>query len=341
MTELPKKIIIKCLILDKHTHYEEVAYLKTVDLIVPCYNEGDMIDMFYEKTKEVTSAIEGYDFSFIFVDDGCKDDTLQKVKAIAEKDKKVKFISFSRNFGKEAGMYAGLKASIADLVTVIDADLQHPPELIKTMLEAIEEGYDSCSARRVSREGEPKIRSAMARSFYRLINKMSDVEIVDGAVDYRMMSRQMVNAIVSLPEVQRFSKGIFCWVGFKTKWIEFKNVERLIGESRWSFWGLFKYAVDGITSFTTFPLRIATIIGSLVLASAFIYMITVLVQTLFYGNSVSGYPTTIILLLFLCGVIILALGIIGEYLARLYMESKRRPIFITRETNINERSNNE
>ena len=310
--------------------------MKTVDLIVPCYNESAMIDLFYKKTCEITAAIEGYDFRFIFIDDGCRDDTLIKIRAIAKNDEKVKYISFSRNFGKEAGMYAGLKASTADLVTVIDADLQHPPELIMTMLEAVEEGYDSCSARRVSRIGEPKIRSAMARSFYRIINKMSDIEIIDGAVDFRMMTRQMVDAIVSLPEVQRFSKGIFCWVGFKTKWIEFKNVERIAGESKWSFWSLFKYAIDGITAFTTFPLRIATIIGSIVSSAAFIYLLVVFIQTIISGSEAKGYPTTIILLLFLGGTIILALGIIGEYLARMYMETKRRPIFITKETNIDE-----
>ena len=248
--------------------------MKTVDLIVPCYNEGEMIDIFYDTTSAIVSEISGYTFNFIFIDDGSRDDTLKKVKNLASKHSNVKYIAFSRNFGKEAGMYAGLKASTGDRVAVIDADLQHPPELIKDMLYAIdEEGYDSCSARRVSREGEPKIRSAFSRLFYKLINKMSEVEIIDGAVDFRMMTRQMVDAILDLPEVQRFSKGIFCWVGFNTKWIEFKNVERVAGETSWSFWGLFRYAIDGITAFTTFPLRIATIVGSVVSASAFIYLI--------------------------------------------------------------------
>ena len=314
--------------------------MKTVDLIVPCYNESAMIDLFYEKTAQVVSQIDGYSFTFIFVDDGSTDDTLQKIKALATAHRCVKYISFSRNFKKEAAMYAGLKASTGDRVAIIDADLQHPPELIEPMLKAIdEEGYDSCSARRVSREGEPKLRSAFARLFYKLINKMSEVEIVDGAVDFRMMTRQMVNAVLSLQEVQRFSKGIFCWVGFKTKWIEFKNIERIAGESRWSFWSLLRYAIDGITAFTTFPLRLATIFGTIVSLSAFIYLIAELIKTLIFGSTVSGYPSTIIIMLFIGGIIIMALGIIGEYLARMYMETKRRPIFITRDTNIEDLQN--
>ena len=309
--------------------------MKTVDLIVPCYNESEMIDLFFNKTSAVVSEIEGYSFNFIFIDDGSKDDTLNKIKSLAASHSNVKYISFSRNFGKEAGMYAGFKASTADRVAVIDADLQHPPELIRDMLYAIDvEGYDSCSARRVSRDGEPKIRSAFSRMFYSIINKMSEVEIVDGAVDFRMMSRQMVDAILDMPEVQRFSKGIFCWVGFNTKWIEFKNIERVAGESRWSFWSLFRYAIDGITAFTTFPLRIATIFGSIVSISAFVYLIVELVKTIFWGSDVGGYPSTIIILLFIGGIIIMSLGIIGEYLARLYMETKNRPIFIYKDTNV-------
>lgn len=309
--------------------------MKTVDLVVPCYNEGGMVELFYNTTSDIVSKIDGYEFRFIFIDDGSRDNTLDEIKKLAGKNNNVKYISFSRNFGKEAGMYAGLKASTADRVTIIDADLQHPPELIEKMLYAIDvEGYDSCSARRVSREGEPKIRSFFSRMFYKLINKMSEVEIVDGAVDFRMMTRQMVDAIISLPEVHRFSKGIFCWVGFKTKWIEFKNVERIVGESRWSFWSLFKYAIDGIVAFTTFPLRLATITGCIISGAAFIYLIIELIKTLVTGIGQPGYASTIIILLFIGGVIILALGIIGEYLARMYMETKRRPIFITRDTNI-------
>lgn len=313
--------------------------MKTVDLIVPCYNEGEMVPIFYNTTSSIVSKIDGYSFNFIFIDDGSKDATLDQIKQLAKEHDNVKYISFSRNFGKEAGMYAGLKASTADRVTIIDADLQHPPELIEKMLYAIDvEGYDSCSARRVSREGEPKIRSFFSRTFYKLINKMSEVEIIDGAVDFRMMKREMVDAIVSMPEVQRFSKGIFCWVGFKTKWIEFKNVERIVGESRWSFWSLFKYAIDGIVAFTTFPLRLATIVGSCISSAAFIYLIVELIKTLCLGIDQPGYASTIIILLFIGGVIIMALGIIGEYLARMYIETKHRPIFIARETNIDKDS---
>ncbi|MBQ2677147.1 MAG: glycosyltransferase family 2 protein [Clostridia bacterium] len=314
--------------------------MKTVDLIVPCYNESEMIDLFYERTTEVVSKIAGYKFNFIFIDDGSADDTLAKIINLAENHSDVKYISFSRNFGKEAGMYAGLKASTGDRVAVIDADLQHPPELIETMLKAIdEEGYDSCSARRVSREGEPKLRSALSRLFYKIINKMSDVEIVDGAVDFRMMSREMVDAVISLPEVQRFSKGIFCWVGFKTKWIEFKNVARVAGQTSWSMWGLFKYAIEGITAFSTFPLRIASIMGVLISSASFIYLMFVLIKTLAFGDPVQGYASTIVILLFIGGITILALGIIGEYLAKMYIETKRRPVFITRKTNIKDEKN--
>ena len=307
--------------------------MKKVDLIVPCYNESGSLLLFFSHTSEVVAGIPGYDFRFIFVDDGSTDNTLELIRGIAAEHDNVHYISFSRNFKKEAAMYAGLKASTGDLAAVIDADLQHPPELLADMLKAIEEGYDSCSARRVSREGEPKIRSIWARMFYKIINRMSEVEIVDGAVDYRMMTRQMVQAIVSLPEVQRFSKGIFCWVGFNTKWIEFKNVERIAGESKWSFWSLVRYAIDGITAFTTFPLRLATIAGACISFAAFIYLIVIICTTLIFGKDTPGYASTIVLLLFIGGVIILSLGIIGEYLARMYMETKRRPIFIARETN--------
>lgn len=313
---------------------------RTVDLIVPCFNESEMLDMFYEHTKEVVSKIEGYDFSFIFIDDGSKDDTLEKLERIAEKDDAVKYISFSRNFGKEAALYAGFSNSTADLVAAIDADLQHPPELLQQMIDAIDkEGYDTCSARRVSRDGEPKIRSFFARMFYRMINKMSDIEIVDGAVDYRMMRREMVDAIVSMPEVERFTKGIFSWVGFKTKWIEFKNVERIAGETKWSFWKLFKYAISGITGFTTAPLKFATFAGALVSGVSFISLIIVIIKTLVEKSAGSGYATLVTLVLFTCGIVLLFLGIIGEYLSKMYYEIKHRPIYVTRRTNIKKRRN--
>lgn len=316
--------------------------MRTVDIVVPCYNEAEMLEMFHEKVSQVVGKIPGYEFTFYLVDDGSRDETLSIMERLAEKDKRVKYISFSRNFGKESAMYAGLKATTGDLVVIIDADLQHPPELIPEMLKAIdEEGYDTCSARRVSREGEPKIRSWFARAFYRLINRMSEVEIVDGAVDFRMMNRAMVDAILELPEVQRFSKGIFSWVGFKTKWIEFKNIERIAGETKWSFWSLLKYAISGITAFTTVPLRLATVCGVTISVSAFIYLMIELIKNLVTKNNVPGYASTIIIILFIGGITILFCGILGEYIARMYMETKRRPIFITRRTNIEQKKTEE
>lgn len=308
---------------------------KTVDLIVPCYNEAEMLPIFYEHTKEVLSKLTNYKFTFIFVDDGSCDDTLSILTSLAEKDSAVKYISFSRNFGKEAALYAGFENSTGNFAVAIDADLQHPPELIEDMLKAVDgEGYDTCSARRVSRDGEPKIRSAFARAFYKLINKISDIDLVDGAVDYRMMTHQVVEAILSMPERERFTKGIFSWVGFKTKWLEFKNVERLKGETKWSFWGLFKYAISGITAFTTAPLRLATYTGLVIALLSFLFLIVEIIKTLIVGITGTGYATIVTLILFTCGIILLFFGIIGEYLAKMYSEIKHRPIYLTRKTNI-------
>jgi glycosyltransferase involved in cell wall biosynthesis len=308
---------------------------RNVDIIVPCYNEGEMLPIFFDRITEIVSEIKGYDFTFIFVDDGSSDDTLSIIEDFAKKDSRVKYISFSRNFGKEAALYAGYNNSDGDLVVAIDADLQHPPELIEPMIKGIvEEGYDSCSARRVSRKGEPKIRSAFARAFYKLINKISDIDLVDGAVDYRMMTRQMKDAILSMGEKERFTKGIFSWVGFTTKWIEFKNVERLKGETKWSFFGLFKYAINGITAFTTAPLKIATYGGVIISIISFISLIVEVIKTLIVGIQKTGYPTIVSLMLLIFGIMLLFFGIIGEYLAKMYIEIKSRPIYITRKTNI-------
>jgi glycosyltransferase involved in cell wall biosynthesis len=308
--------------------------MKTVDIVAPCYNEGKALEKFFRETSDVVQSVSGYDFRFIFIDDGSADDTLKIIQALAERHPYVRYISFSRNFGKEAGIYAGLKHSRSDLTVVMDADLQHPPALLPRMLQAMEEGYDSCAARRVSREGEPMIRSFFARWFYRLINAMTDVDLVDGAVDYRMMTRQMAEAVVSLSEIQRFSKGIFTWVGFKTKWVEFKNVERLEGESKWSLWKLFKYAVDGITSFTTAPLRFASVVGLAASLSSFLLILYEFVKSMIYGVDVKGYPSTLIMLLLIGGIMIMSCGILGEYVARMYMETKRRPIYIEKISNI-------
>ena len=307
--------------------------LKTVDLVVPCYNEGQSLSSFFDETRIVIHEMPQFQFRFIFIDDGSTDDTFEIISGFACDYDTVDYISFSRNFGKEAGIYAGLKNSTADYVAVIDADLQHPPQMLKEMLVALDtEGYDSCSARRVSRKGEPRIKSLFARAFYKLINRMSEVDIADGAVDFRMMTKQMVCAILELSEVQRFSKGIFAWVGFKTKWIEFHNIERIAGETKFSFWSLFKYALEGITAFTTVPLRFASFAGIAMSFLSLILILYELVKTIFFGISAPGYPSTFIMLLLIGGIMLLSCGILGDYLARMYMEIKRRPIYIERRT---------
>jgi len=305
--------------------------VKTVDLIVPCYNEEGSLARFYEEACGETQKMPRYRFHFIFVDDGSSDGTADIIAGFAREHDNADFISFSRNFGKEAGIYAGLKHSTGDFAVIIDADLQHPPSMLAAMLQAVDdEGYDSCSARRVSREGEPRIKSFFARMFYKLINSMSEVEIVDGAVDFRMMTRQMTDAVLELSEVQRFSKGIFTWVGFKTKWIEFHNIQRIAGETKFSFWKLFKYALVGITAFTTTPLRFASFAGAAISTLSFVLLIYELIKTIFYGVGTPGYTSTFIMMLLIGGITLLSLGILGEYLARMYMETKRRPIYIER-----------
>ncbi|MEF2919234.1 MAG: glycosyltransferase family 2 protein [Acutalibacteraceae bacterium] len=308
--------------------------MKTVDLVVPCYNEEEGLEVFVKETSKVTEKIKGYNFTFILVNDGSKDDTYGVMKKLANHYENVKYISFSRNFGKESAMYAGLKNSTADYVVVMDADLQHPPAMLVDMCKAMEEGYDCCAARRTSREGESKIRSLFSQSFYKISNRISDVKMPYGAVDYRMMTRQMVDAVVSLGEVQRFSKGLFCWVGFETKWIPYENVERTIGTTKWSFWGLFRYAIDGFASFTVSPLRWLAGAGAVISGIAFIYIIVTLIKTLMWGIDVPGYVTTLCAVLFLGGIIELSIGILGEYISRIYMESKHRPIYLVKDTNI-------
>lgn len=309
--------------------------MKTVDLVVPCYNEEEGLAVFVNETAKVINSIKGYNFTFILVNDGSRDNTYGVMKKLAREYKNVKYISFSRNFGKESAMYAGLKYSTADYVVVMDADLQHPPKMLVDMCKAMEEGYDCCAAKRTSREGESKIRSWFSQNFYKISNQISEVKMPYGAVDYRMMSRQMVDAVVSLGEVQRFSKGLFSWVGFETKWIPYENVERTIGTTKWSFWGLFKYAIDGFASFSVAPLRWLAALGFGISTIAFIYIIITLVQTLIFGISVPGYVTTLCAVLFLGGIIELSIGILGEYISRIYMESKRRPIYLVKDTNIN------
>lgn len=307
-----------------------------VSIVCPCYNEEPMLPIYYEAVKRlVFDRLTDYDFELILVNDGSRDGTLAIQRALAKQDARVKYLSFSRNFGKEAAMYAGLKNAKGEFVCVMDCDLQDPPEMIEAMLKRLEmEDCDCVATRRVTRKGEPKIRSAFARAFYRLINRISDTEFVDGARDFRMMRRCVADAVLELTEYHRFSKGIFMWVGFNTVWLEYENVERAAGETKWSFWKLTAYAIEGIVSFSTVPLRIATVAGSLVSAMALVYMVIRVIVALIWGNPVAGYPSLLAILLTLGGVILLALGVIGEYVARTYMQSKRRPIYIQKESNI-------
>ena len=308
--------------------------MKTVDLVVPCYNEEEVIETFYRETDKVVSQINGYRFYYILIDDGSKDRTFIKFKELAKNHPEIKYISFSRNFGKESAIYAGLRHSASDYVIVMDADLQHHPSMIPAMLEGIEEGYDCVAAMRADRKGESKIRSFFSSQFYKLSNWMSDVKMAKGAVDFRIMTRQMVDSVLQLSEVQRFSKGLFMWVGYNTKWIPYENVERTMGTTKWSFWGLFKYAIDGITSFSVTPLRMVSALGFFICIVAFIYIIITLTQTLIFGIDVPGYVTLLCAVLFLGGIIEFSLGILGEYISRIYVETKKRPIYIVRQTNI-------
>ena len=278
-----------------------------------------------------------YDFEFIFVNDGSIDNSLSVLKKLSAKDKQVKYIHFSRNFGKEAAMYAGLSKSKGDYVTIMDADLQDPPSLLPEMLRLIkEEGYDSVGTRRVSRKGEPKIRSFFARKFYKIINKLSKIEMVDGARDYRLMTRQMVNSILELKEYNRYSKGLFSFVGFNTYWLEYENVERVAGETKWSFWGLVKYAIEGIVAFSTLPLSIASLMGFIFCFVSFILIIIIIIKTLIFGDPTSGWPSLVCIIFFVSGIQLFCLGIIGKYLSKTYLETKNRPIYIIKESNIND-----
>lgn len=310
--------------------------MKTIEVVVPCYNEEAMLNMFYVESEKIYKTICGYSFSYIFVNDGSRDKTYPILKDLAEKHDNVKFISFSRNFGKEAAMYAGLRNTTADYVIVMDADLQHPPALVPEMIKQIEAGYDCCAALRTSRKGESKIKSFFSGMFYKFSNRFTDVQLVQNAVDFRIMSRQMVDNIVKLSEVQRFSKGIFEWVGFETSWIPYENVERIAGETKWSFKSLFKYAITGITSFSITPLRFLTCFGLVISVVAFLLIVFTLIRKLAFGIDVSGYASLLIAVLFLGGIIELSLGILGEYIANIYLEAKDRPIYIIQDTNIKE-----
>ena len=307
---------------------------KLCSCIVPCFNEEEVIPLYYEEMQKVRKQEEGkIDFEIIFIDDGSKDKTLEVIKKLSEQDECIHYVSFSRNFGKEAAMYAGFEHANGEYVVTMDVDLQDPPHLIPEMIRCIEEeGYDSVATRRVTRKGEPPIRSFFARRFYGLINKISDADIVDGARDFRMMKRDMVNAILSMPEYNRFTKGIFGWVGFKTKWIEFENVERAAGETKWPFWKLFRYALEGIIAFSTVPLTIVSLIGVVVCIIAFLFLLFVVIRAVIFGDPVAGWPSLICVISFLSGIQLLGIGVVGMYLSKTYLETQKRPIYIKKES---------
>ena len=310
---------------------------KLLSIVVSCYNEELAIPLFYKEVKKMIEKMDYLYFEIVFVDDWSKDKTLEILKKLAKKDKQVKYVSFSRNFGKEAAMYAGLEYSKGDYVTLMDADLQDPPAMLEKMYKYLESGeYDCVATRRVTRKGEPPIRSFFARQFYKIINKLSDIEMVDGARDYRLMRREMVDAIVDMREYNRYSKGLFSFVGFKTKWLEYENVQRVAGETKWSFWKLFIYAIDGITAFSTKPLIMSAILGFLFCLVSFAMIIFIIIKTLVYGDPVNGWPSTACIIFFVSGIQLFCMGIVGQYLSKTYLETKKRPIYIVRDSNDND-----
>lgn len=307
--------------------------MKLLSVIVPCYNEEENVPFFYEEfiKNEAFFKEKEIEWELVYVDDGSRDGTAAEAKKLHEKDERVHLLSFSRNFGKEAAMYAGLNRAKGDYVVLMDVDLQDPPSLLPEMLSYMEQGYDSVATRRVSRKGEPPVRSFFARIFYRLMKRISKTEIMDGARDYRMMTRQMVNAILEMKEYNRFTKGIFGWVGFQTKWLEYENVERKKGETKWNFWKLLMYSIEGITAFSTVPLSIAAVMGVLFCVLAFVLILFIIIRTSIFGDPVSGWPSLVCIISLISGVQLFCLGIVGQYLAKTYMEVKKRPIYLLKE----------
>lgn len=306
-----------------------------IEIVIPCYNEEACIEMVCSAICDVAQTLREYRISILFIDDGSRDGTLKRIKEVAgSANIDICFISFSRNFGKEAAIYAGLSSSQADYIALMDADLQHPPELLVEMIQGIKEGYECCGARRINRKGEAKIRSSFSQMFYQVVNKATGIHMEQGTTDYRLMSRKFVDAVLSLSEKNRFTKGIFAWVGFETKWIEYENVERAAGKTKWSFKGLIHYALNGFLSFAVTPLRMAVYLGFFVMVLAMGYGAYIFILTLSTNSRGSGYASLMVAILFIGGIIILLLGVIGEYLARIYMEVKQRPIFISKETNL-------
>ncbi len=305
--------------------------MKTLSIVVPVYNEEESLPLFYKTVSEVLAGLPAQS-GLIFVDDGSSDGSLDTIRALAEKDSRVKYVSFSRNFGKEAALLAGLRAAEGDLVAVMDADLQDPPDMLPEMLSAIEEGYDIAAARRITRDGEPPIRSFFARLFYKGINKISKTEIADGARDFRIMTKQVRDAVLSLTEYNRFSKGIMGWVGFRTKWIPYKNTKRLAGETKWSFWKLLMYSIDGTAAFSEVPLHIAGAAGILFFLISLLMILVIIVKTLIWKDPVQGWPSLVCIIFFVSGIQLFCAGILGEYLAKTYMETKKRPPYIIKES---------
>jgi glycosyltransferase involved in cell wall biosynthesis len=307
--------------------------MKKITIIVPCYNEQEALPIFHRETTAVLNTLD-YEYELLFVNDGSKDQTLSILKGLAAEDTHVTYLSFSRNFGKEAAMYAGFCNAHGDYVAVMDADLQDPPSLLPQMLELLESGeYDSVATRRVSREGEPPIRSWFAKQFYKIINRISDADIVDGARDFRLMKREMVEAIVAMGEYNRFSKGIFGWIGFRTYWLAYENRERVAGVTKWNFWKLLKYAIDGIINFSQVPLSIASWSGFFMTFVAFVLLVVLVIRRLIFGDPVAGWASTVCIIVFIGGLLMLFLGVIGQYIAKIYLETKRRPQYIVAETN--------
>ena len=307
--------------------------MELLSVIVPCYNEQETIEDFYLEFQKVVPYFEKKEVEteILFVNDGSRDGTVDVIKKLCRKDVKVRMVSFSRNFGKEAAIYAGLEKSKGDYVVIMDADLQDPPSLLPQMFEGIEEGYESVATRRVSRKGEPIVRSLFAKLFYKLMRKISKADIVDGARDYRLMTRKFVNAVLSIAEYNRFTKGIFGWVGFETKWITYENIERKKGKTKWSFWKLFIYSIEGIVGFSTAPLAFASVLGMVFCFLAFIFLIFIFARALLFGDPVAGWPSTICIILLVSGVQMFCMGIMGQYLAKTYLEVKHRPIYVVNE----------
>lgn len=306
--------------------------MEKCSIVIPCYNEEEAIPVFYQAVEPVINRLPQLEFELIFIDDGSSDDTLSVLRDLQSKDARVHYISFSRNFGKEAGIYAGLCHAAGDYVAVMDADLQDPPELLPEMYQKLKQKECDCAAaRRVDRKGEPRLRSSLARQFYQIMNKISDVELVDGARDYRMMNRRMTDAVLEMKEYNRFSKGIFGWVGFQTCWLDYENKERAAGETKWSFWKLFRYSVEGIAAFTTAPLALASVTGAILCLLSLLMVLFVVIRALLFGDPVAGWPSLACIILFLGGIQLLCMGILGVYLSRTYLETKKRPAYLVKE----------